>query len=60
MLQTDFVQLHLQTANQLPSRLRADTVVLNPPFGTRRKGADIEFLQIAIQVSQAKRTSSLD
>ena len=27
--------------------LRADTVVMNPPFGTRRRGADIDFLRAA-------------
>eukprot|EP00850_Spirogloea_muscicola_P014817 SM000109S14131 [mRNA] locus=s109:11457:13697:+ [translate_table: standard] len=26
-----------------------DTVVMNPPFGTRRKGADMEFLQSALK-----------
>ncbi|KAK9816360.1 hypothetical protein WJX74_002367 [Apatococcus lobatus] len=50
-LSIDFLQLRLHAADQLPCRLRADTVILNPPFGTRRKGADIEFLQIAIQVA---------
>lgn len=29
------------------ARLRADTVVMNPPFGARRKGADVEFLYAA-------------
>lgn len=28
-----------------------DTVVMNPPFGTRRKGADMEFLSAALQVA---------
>eukprot|EP00850_Spirogloea_muscicola_P022187 SM000281S10755 [mRNA] locus=s281:120860:127278:- [translate_table: standard] len=27
-----------------------DTVVMNPPFGTRRKGADMEFLQSALKL----------
>ena len=31
-------------------RLEVDTVVMNPPFGTRRKGADMEFLQIGLKV----------
>ena len=34
------------------SRLSVDTVVTNPPFGTRQKGADVEFLNIALQVGQ--------
>ena len=28
-------------------RLRADTVVMNPPFGTKRRGADLDFLRAA-------------
>lgn len=27
-----------------------DTIVMNPPFGTRRKGADMEFLSVALKV----------
>ncbi|KAK9839252.1 hypothetical protein WJX81_004343 [Elliptochloris bilobata] len=33
------------------ARLRADTVVMNPPFGTRQRGADLEFLRAAFRVS---------
>eukprot|EP00877_Chromochloris_zofingiensis_P009215 jgi/Chrzof1/4547/Cz14g17230.t1 len=32
-------------------RLRADTVVMNPPFGTKRRGADIEFLKAACSIA---------
>lgn len=28
-----------------------DTVVMNPPFGTRNKGADMEFLRVALNVA---------
>ncbi|CDP03298.1 unnamed protein product [Coffea canephora] len=28
-----------------------DTVVMNPPFGTRRKGADMDFLCVALKVA---------
>eukprot|EP00897_Mesotaenium_endlicherianum_P002910 jgi/Mesen1/2647/ME000166S01772 len=28
-----------------------DTVVMNPPFGTRRKGADMDFLRVALKVA---------
>ncbi|KAK1354779.1 Methyltransferase-like protein 5 [Heracleum sosnowskyi] len=28
-----------------------DTVVMNPPFGTRRKGADMDFLAVALKVA---------
>lgn len=27
-----------------------DTVVMNPPFGTRKKGADMDFLFVALKV----------
>ena len=27
-----------------------DTVVMNPPFGTRKKGADMDFLAVALKV----------
>lgn len=48
LLQHDISQL------QQPSRaLWADVVIMNPPFGTRRKGADLEFLRAAFQVGSA-------
>ncbi|CAK7337442.1 unnamed protein product [Dovyalis caffra] len=28
-----------------------DTVVMNPPFGTRRKGADMDFLSAALKIA---------
>jgi len=31
--------------------VHVDTVVMNPPFGTRRNGADMEFLSMALQVA---------
>ncbi|GBF93134.1 methyltransferase [Raphidocelis subcapitata] len=31
-------------------RLRCDTVIMNPPFGTRRKGADVDFLRAAARL----------
>lgn len=27
-----------------------DTVVMNPPFGTRKKGVDMHFLSMALKV----------
>lgn len=27
---------------------RCDTVVMNPPFGTKSKGADMDFLHVAL------------
>ncbi len=31
--------------------LRVDTVVENPPFGTKRKGADVQFLKKATEIA---------
>ncbi|KAK9269624.1 hypothetical protein L1049_001401 [Liquidambar formosana] len=28
-----------------------DTVVMNPPFGTRKKGADMDFLSVALKIA---------
>lgn len=41
------------------ARLRADTVIMNPPFGTRRKGADLDFLRAAFQVHSRVRVVPL-
>mmetsp|Transcript_17307 Transcript_17307/g.55490 ORF Transcript_17307/g.55490 Transcript_17307/m.55490 type:complete len:181 (+) Transcript_17307:290-832(+) len=35
----------------LPAGLMVDTVITNPPFGTRKKGADMAFLQQAFRVA---------
>ncbi|XP_020264152.1 methyltransferase-like protein 5 [Asparagus officinalis] len=31
--------------------LFVDTIVMNPPFGTRKKGSDMEFLSMALKVA---------
>lgn len=49
-MQVDFLRCDVGALG-LQSRLHADTVIMNPPFGTRRKGADMEFLRAAFQVS---------
>lgn len=38
----------------LPDRTmpRADTVIMNPPFGTKSKGADMEFLCVALKATR--------
>lgn len=33
-------------------RLCSDTVIMNPPFGTRQKGADMDFLRAAFRISR--------
>ena len=50
LLQVDLLHAPAESLKAF-KRLRVDTVVMNPPFGTRQKGADIEFLNIALQVS---------
>ena len=40
-----------KTDRRPPSRLRCDTVVMNPPFGTRRVGADVAFLRAAFRIA---------
>ncbi|PSC71671.1 methyltransferase 5 [Micractinium conductrix] len=50
-LPIDFVKCDVRQVG-LQARLKADTVVTNPPFGTRRKGADMEFLRAAFALSR--------
>ncbi|CAJ2636757.1 methyltransferase-like protein 5-like [Trifolium pratense] len=48
-LDMDFIQ-----SNIMDLRWRGpivDTVIMNPPFGTRKKGADLEFLSVAMKVA---------
>lgn len=40
-----------QLCSQCPLRCRADVVIMNPPFGTRRKGADMDFLRAAFRLA---------
>ncbi|XWS72053.1 hypothetical protein CRYUN_Cryun02cG0007700 [Craigia yunnanensis] len=48
-LDIDFVQCDI---NNLGWRGQlVDTVVMNPPFGTRKKGADMDFLFVALKVA---------
>lgn len=35
---------------QFSAGFHVDTVVMNPPFGARRKGADMEFLSMGLKV----------
>ena len=49
-MQIDFLQANVSQLESQAVSLWADVVVMNPPFGTRRKGADLEFLRAAFQV----------
>ena len=54
-LQIDLLQVdvsQLGGTGRAPLRARADVVIMNPPFGTRRKGADVEFLRAAFRVAR--------
>ncbi|ESR64458.1 MTS domain-containing protein [Citrus sinensis] len=46
-LDIDFVQCDIRN---LEWRGHVDTVVMNPPFGTRKKGVDMDFLSMALKV----------
>lgn len=54
--QVDMINADILSSTEALTRLQADTVILNPPFGTRRKGADLAFLRAALQVGQLIRS----
>lgn len=56
-LQIDLLQADISQLGSQAISLWADVVVMNPPFGTRRKGADLEFLRAAFQVEQRRRST---
>ncbi|XP_075081461.1 uncharacterized protein LOC107775069 isoform X2 [Nicotiana tabacum] len=49
-LDIDTESLEIASANADELEV-VETVVMNPPFGTRRKGADMEFLSAAMKVA---------
>lgn len=51
-MQIDFVLCDVQQLSSLQPHLQADTVITNPPFGTRQKGADMAFLRAAFRLSR--------
>ncbi|KAK4364407.1 hypothetical protein RND71_015765 [Anisodus tanguticus] len=48
-LDMDFIQCDIRNLKRRGQIV--DTVVMNPPFGTRRKGADMDFLSAAMKVA---------
>ncbi|KAK4791671.1 hypothetical protein SAY86_032084 [Trapa natans] len=48
-VEMNFVQCDIQ--NLKLRGLTVDTIVMNPPFGTRRKGVDMDFLSSALKVA---------
>mmetsp|Transcript_22413 Transcript_22413/g.37482 ORF Transcript_22413/g.37482 Transcript_22413/m.37482 type:complete len:210 (+) Transcript_22413:430-1059(+) len=57
-LHIDLVQCSVDQLGGLG--LKADTVLMNPPFGTRRKGADMEFLRAGFALAGVKAVYSLN
>lgn len=51
-LPIEFINCDVTSLSQ-QQKLRADTVIMNPPFGTRKKGIDMEFLRVAFQISKS-------
>lgn len=51
-LPIEFVHCDVATLPARVARLVADTVVMNPPFGTKRKGVDMQFLRAAFCMSR--------
>jgi len=48
----DFVRANvLELQPGMVERLKADIVMTNPPFGTRAKGVDMEFLKVASKIA---------
>lgn len=46
----DLIQCDI--VNSLPIQMQKfDTVIMNPPFGTKTKGIDIEFLKLALKLT---------
>lgn len=45
-VQIDFVLCDVSQLHQ-QQHLQPDTVIMNPPFGTKIKGADMQFLRVA-------------
>ncbi|GFS41208.1 S-adenosyl-L-methionine-dependent methyltransferases superfamily protein [Actinidia rufa] len=48
-LDADFVQCDIMNLGWRGPIV--DTVVMNPPFGTRKKGADMDFLSVALKIA---------
>ncbi|PHT73222.1 Methyltransferase-like protein 5 [Capsicum annuum] len=48
-LDMDYIQCDINSLNWRGQIV--ETVVMNPPFGTRRKGADMNFLSLAMKVA---------
>ncbi|KAK9947770.1 hypothetical protein M0R45_003377 [Rubus argutus] len=50
-LELDIDYIHCNIKNLGLRAEVVDTVVMNPPFGTKKKGADMDFLSVALKVA---------
>lgn len=50
-LPVDLVRSEVTSLQSMP-RLKVDTVIMNPPFGTRKKGADLDFLRTGLKIAR--------
>lgn len=50
-LELDLLHIDVSSLLTIPHRFQADTVIMNPPFGTKNKGIDLVFLQVASQMA---------
>ncbi|XP_048442317.1 rRNA N6-adenosine-methyltransferase METTL5-like isoform X2 [Pyrus x bretschneideri] len=48
-LDVEFIQCNIKNLGWRADLV--DTVVMNPPFGTRKKGADMDFLSVALKIA---------
>uniref|UniRef100_A0A1D1ZTQ7 Methyltransferase-like protein 5 n=1 Tax=Auxenochlorella protothecoides TaxID=3075 RepID=A0A1D1ZTQ7_AUXPR len=49
--QIEFVRSDVRLLAEQQPRLHVDTVIMNPPFGTRQKGVDMDFLRAAAGIA---------
>jgi len=48
----DFILCDIKNINRFVQLKQFDTVIMNPPFGTIEKGADLIFLKMAINLAK--------
>lgn len=49
--QCDFILCDVKNIDKNMQHKSFDTVIMNPPFGTREKGADLDFLKMALRLA---------
>lgn len=51
LVRCDVIESLAKGRGRWAGKLRADTVFMNPPFGTRRRGADAAFIRAAFRIA---------